>query len=144
LPPSEMNAGCYSSAPREEIEMTDEGPRIGVDAGTELTAATAAAVRSVVAEAMQRGRMIDLHLESVNSYDVAGLGLLIGLKRRIESAAGHLVCVNPSAPLYSGIRKLGLHRVLDIRRDLPQPRAGMRQGPPKEQASCTGIAEIGS
>jgi anti-anti-sigma factor len=99
--------------------MTDEGPRIGVDAGTDLTAATAAQLRSVVAEAMQRDRLIDLYLESVSSYDAAGLGLLLGLKRRIEAADGHLVCVNPSPLLYSGIRRLGLHRVLDIRLDLP-------------------------
>jgi anti-anti-sigma factor len=98
--------------------MTDEGRRIGVDAGTDLTAATAAQLRSVVAEAMQRGRLIDLYLESVSSYDAAGLGLLLGIKRRIE-ADGHLVCVNPSPLLYSGIRRLGLHRVLDIRHDLP-------------------------
>jgi len=99
---------------------TDEGRRIVLDAGTDLTAATAMQVRSVVAAALQRGRLIDLYLESVNSYDAAGLGLLLGLKRRIEAADGHLVCVNPSPLLYSGIRKLGLHRVLDIRHDLPQ------------------------
>ena len=72
---------------------------------------------------MQRGRLIDLYLQSVISYDAAGLGLLLGLHRRIESADGHLVCVNPSAPLYSGIRRLGLHRILDIRVDLPQQKS---------------------
>jgi len=101
--------------------MTEEGRRIGVDAGTELTAATAAQLRSVVSDAMQRGRTIDLYLESVISYDAAGLGLLLGLNRRIDAADGHLVCVNPAPRLYSGIRKLGLHRVLDIRLDLPGP-----------------------
>ena len=105
----------------------EEQQRIGVDAGTELTAATAAQVRLVIADALQRGRTIDLYLESVISYDAAGLGLLVGLKRRIEAADGHLVCVNPSAPLYSGIRKLGLHRVLDIRLNLPEPRSAMDQ-----------------
>ena len=28
--------------------------------------------------------------------------------------------MNPSAAVYSGIRKLGFHRVLDIRLDLPE------------------------
>ena len=102
---------------------------IGVDAGTELTAGTAMQVRSVVAEAMQRGRMVDIYLDSVSSYDAAGLGLLLGLNRRIEAADGHLVCVNPSPRLYYGIRKLGLHRVLDIRLDLPNPRPAMEQRP---------------
>jgi anti-anti-sigma factor len=104
--------------------MTDNASRIAVDAGTDLTAATAAHVRSVVADAMQHGVLIDLDLQSVVSYDAAGLGLLIGLKRRLEAADGHLVCVNPSPPLYSGIRKLGLHRVLDIRLDLSDQRSG--------------------
>ena len=108
--------------------MTDEDQRIAVDAGIELTAATAAQIRSVVVDALQRGRVIDLNLESVVSYDAAGLGLLLGLKRRTEAADGHLVCVNPAPRLYSGIRKLGLHRVLDIRLDLPNPRPGRDQG----------------
>ena len=108
--------------------MTDNASRIAVDAGTDLTAATAAHLRSVVADAMQHGVLIDLELESVVSYDAAGLGLLIGLKRRLEAADGHLVCVNPSAPLYSGIRKLGLHRVLDIRVDLPDQRSSSPNG----------------
>jgi anti-anti-sigma factor len=107
---------------------TEGGRRIGVDAGTELTAATASQLRSVVADAMQPGLVIDLHLESVESYDAAGLGLLVGLKRRVEAAEGHLVCVNPSAPLYSGIRKLGLHRVLDIRLDLQDGRVASEKG----------------
>ncbi len=106
---------------------TDDGRRIGVDVGTELTAATAAQVRSVVADAMQHGRMIDLYLESVSSYDAAGLGLLLGLKHRIEAEEGHLVCVNPPPRLHSGIRKLGLHLVLDIRLDLPTPRPAIER-----------------
>jgi anti-anti-sigma factor len=112
------------------IEMTDERSRVGVDAGTELTAATAFAVRARVMDAMHSGCIVDLRLNSVMSYDVAGLGLLIGLKRRIEAAEGHLVCVSPPAPLYSAIRKLGLHRVLDIRLDLPDQPSELGEGPP--------------
>jgi anti-anti-sigma factor len=100
--------------------MTDEQSPVGLDAGTQLTAAAATDLRLLVADAMQRGRVIDLDLRQVVSYDAAGLGLLIGLKRRIESADGHLVCANPPPPLYAAIRKLGLHRVLDVRIDLPQ------------------------
>ena len=107
--------------------MTDEESVVGVDLGPDLTAATAADIRSVVVEAMQRGRLIDLYLQSVISYDAAGLGLLLGLHRRIESAGGHLICVNPSAPLYFGIRRLGLHRILDIRVDLPQQKSGTQR-----------------
>ena len=104
--------------------MTDEESVVGVDVGMDLTAATAAMVRSVVVDAMRRSRLIDLHLQAVASYDAAGLGLLLGLHRRIEAADGHLARVNPSAPLYAGIRRLGLHRILDIRVDLPQQKSG--------------------
>jgi hypothetical protein len=45
--------------------MTDDGPRIGVDVGSELAAAAAPHVRILVADANQRGRMIDSRLESV-------------------------------------------------------------------------------
>jgi len=91
-----------------------------VDVGPELSAATAADLRSAVADGMRKGRTIHLQLGSVVTYDAAGLGLLVGLRRRIEGAGGRLICVNPSAAVYSGIRKLGFHRVLDIRLDLPE------------------------
>ena len=99
--------------------MTTEEWHTEVHAGTALTAATAADLRAAVADATGQGGTIDLHLHAVTSYDAAGLGLLIGLRRRIDAAGGHLVCVNPSPALYGGIRRLGLHRVLDIRLDLP-------------------------
>jgi anti-anti-sigma factor len=114
----------------EGNNMTDEWSGIRVEAGTELTAATAPKIRSMVADALQHGQVMELHLQSVISYDTAGLGLLVGLKRRIEAANGHLVCVNPSVPLFTGIRKLGLHRVLDIRLDLADPAAGLELCPP--------------
>jgi anti-sigma B factor antagonist len=100
--------------------VTGEGAHVVVDVGTELSAATAADVRAAVADGMRQGRTIHLHLGSVVSYDAAGLGLLVGLRRRIEGAGGRLLCVNPSPVVYGGIRKLGFHRVLDIRLDLPE------------------------
>jgi hypothetical protein len=39
------------------------------------------------------------------------------------------VCEPVGTPLYSGIRKPGLHSVLDIRLDLPHRRPAMEQGP---------------
>ena len=104
--------------------MAADGPVIVVDAGPELTARTAAQLRSSVVDALTRGRHIDFNLESVHSYDAAGLGLLVGLKRRVEAADGHVAFVGPSANLYSAIRRLHLHRVLDVRLDVPEPRSG--------------------
>jgi anti-anti-sigma factor len=114
--------------------MAGDEPAIGLDTGTELTAGTAAQLRSSVVDALTRGRRIDLHLASVQSYDAAGLGLLVGLKRQIEAADGHFVCVGPSAGLYSAIRRLRLHRVLDIRLDLPDKRSSPEQGLPSGDA----------
>jgi anti-anti-sigma factor len=113
----------------QDDHVTAQGSHTDVDAGTALTAATAADLRAAVADAMGQGRTIDLHLDAVVSYDAAGLGLLVGLRRRIDAAGGHLVCVNPSPHVYSGIRRLGLHRVLDIRLDLPDhPTAVEKRG----------------
>jgi anti-anti-sigma factor len=113
-----------------EAPATREDTHVVVDVGTELSAATAAALRAAVADGMRQGRTIHLQLGSVVSYDAAGLGLLVGLRRRIEGAGGRLICVDPSAAVYAGIRKLGFHRVLDIRLDLPeQPSAAPATGP---------------
>jgi anti-anti-sigma factor len=103
-----------------EAPATREDAHVVVDVGPELSAATAADLRAAVADGMRQGRTIHLQLGSVVSYDAAGLGLLVGLRRRIEGAGGRLICVNPSAAVYAGIRKLGFHRVLDIRLDLPE------------------------
>jgi anti-anti-sigma factor len=109
------SAGGDSEAP-----ATREDTHVVIDVGTELSAATAADLRAAVAAGMRKGRTIHLQLGSVVSYDAAGLGLLVGLRRRIEGAGGRLICVNPSAAVYAGLRKLGFDRVLDIRLDLPE------------------------
>ena len=103
--------------------MTDDTDVV-IDAGTELSAATAAPLRALVTDALRQGRTtIQFRLDGVVSYDAAGLGLLVGLRRRVEGAAGRFVCVSPSPPVLSGIRRLGLHRVLEIRLDLPEQEA---------------------
>ena len=106
--------------PSCEQPVTTEDPPVVLDVGAELSAATAADLRSAVSEALRRGRTIHLLLGSVVSYDAVGMGLLVGLRRRIEAVGGHLLCVSPSPALYAGLRKLGFHRVLDIRLDLPE------------------------
>ena len=52
------------------------------------------------------------------------MGLLVGLRRRIEAVGGHMLCIGPPPALYAGIQKLGFHRVLDIRLDLPEQSSG--------------------
>jgi anti-anti-sigma factor len=110
--------------------MAGDDLEISVDVGTDLTVATAGQLRSAVAEALLEARTVLLQLGSVVSYDGAGLGLLIGLRRRIGAAGGRLICLNPPPALHAGIRKLGLHRVLDIRIDVPEQRTAADAGLP--------------
>ena len=110
--------------PSSEQPVTGEDVPVVLDVGTELSAATAADLRSAVADALRQGRTIHLQLGSVVSYDAVGMGLLVGLRRRIEAVGGHLLCIGPPTALYAGIRKLGFHRVLDIRLDVPEQSSG--------------------
>ena len=95
-----------------------------LDVGTELSAATAAGLRAAVADKLRHGRTIHLQLGSVVSYDAVGMGLLVGLRRRIEAVGGHLLCVSPPPALYAGLQKLGFHRALEIRLDVPERTLG--------------------
>ncbi len=106
--------------PSSEQPVTGDDVPVVLEVGPELSAATSADLRSAVADGMRQGRTIHLQLGSVVSYDAVGLGLLVGLRRRIEAVGGHLLCVGPSPALYAGLQKLGFHRVLDIRLDLPE------------------------
>ena len=85
-----------------------------VDAGTDLSAATAADLRARVAAVSTPATTITLCLDEVVTFDMAGLGLLLGLHRRVRSADGHLVFARPTPGLLSAIRRIGLHGVLDI------------------------------
>jgi anti-anti-sigma factor len=115
--------------------VTPDDTHVVIEVGDELSAATAADLRTVVSDAMRPGRTIHLQLGSVTSYDAAGLGLLVGLRRRIEGAGGRLICVNPTPAVYAGIRKLGFDRVLDIRLDVPDQRTAVGQPHPMENGT---------
>jgi anti-anti-sigma factor len=106
--------------PSSDQPMTGEDVPVVLDVGPELSAATAAVLRLAVADGLRQGRTIHLQLGSVVSFDAVGMGLLVGLRRRIEAVGGHLLCVGPPPSLYAGLQKLGFHRVLDIRLDVPE------------------------
>jgi hypothetical protein len=48
--------------------------------------------------------------------------------------------VNPSPALYAGIRKLGFHRVLDIRLDLPEQPSAAAATRPADAGPSAGSA----
>ncbi len=109
-----------------------------VDAGDELSAATAAALRSTVTDALagrprtgseraenpnieeQPAETAELRLllGGVTVFDQNGLGLLVGLHREARSVGVRLVCVNPQMALFAALRQQGLHRVLTVELDV--------------------------
>lgn len=106
--------------------MPDDDHRIGVDVGTDLTAATAAQVRVVVANPCT---WPDDRL-------VPGVGELIcrsrtGVAHRAQtSSPGNRRSSGPCEPLSTHLLRnseAGPHRVLDIRLNLPNPRGRLIQ-----------------
>jgi anti-anti-sigma regulatory factor len=131
---------------RPHGEGVSDGRAVGreqvavLDAGHELSAATAAALRTTVAEALA-GRPhtgvavaenpnledepvetadLRLLLGDVSSFDQNGLGLLVGLHREARSVGVRLVCVNPPPPLFAALHERGLDRVLTVELDVRQ------------------------
>ena len=97
-----------------------------VDAGPELTAATAADVRAAVTEAIDGfhapthadAGVVRVLVHDVVRHDVYGLGLLLGLYREARRVGVLLVYVDPSATLLASMRRHGLHKVLAVEVDL--------------------------
>jgi anti-anti-sigma factor len=88
--------------PSSEEPVTGQDVTVVLDVGTELSAATAAELRSAVTGGLRKGRTIHLQLGSVVSYDAVGMGLLVGLRRRTEAVGGPLLCVTPPPAARSG------------------------------------------
>jgi anti-anti-sigma factor len=98
---------------------------VTVDAGAELTAVTAANLRSVVGTAIDRSRAkgadaapVYVILRNVTRFDIVGLGLLLGMHRQARGVGVRLVYAEPSSLLFTAMRRRGLHRVLTIEIDL--------------------------
>lgn len=101
------------------------GHYVTVDAGTELTAVTAADLRSKVSAAIDGSRAGDADdasvrvvLRDVTRFDIYGLGLLLGMHRQARSVGVRLIYAEPSSLLYAAMRRHGLHRVLRVEIDL--------------------------
>jgi ABC-type transporter Mla MlaB component len=108
-----------------------------VNAGDELSAVTAAAIRARVRDVLDvqeplgppagsafadstavETAEIRLVLDRVSRFDLSGLGLLVGLHRESRRDGVRLVIVDPPPPLLAAMRRIGLHRILTVELDV--------------------------
>jgi anti-anti-sigma regulatory factor len=108
---------------------------VTVDAGSELTAVTAASLRVTVNAAVDGSRASDTSvpvvrviLRNVTRFDIYGLGLLLGMHRQARVVGVPLIYTEPSSVLYTALRRHGLHRVLTIEIDLRHAEDSSVQG----------------
>ena len=96
-----------------------------LEAGPSLTSQIADELRGAVRAAAESGqRIVRLRLDEVTTFDSSGLGLLVRLHRLARSLDTQLVLINPSPTLYAVLRRRGLHRVIAVEIDVPDPKRG--------------------
>ena len=85
-----------------------------IDVGATLTERQRLVLREQVRSNADPGTTIRVQLGRVRSFDTAGLGVLVGLRR--VAAAGHAraVFADPPPDLLAELRHTGLDRVLDL------------------------------
>lgn len=84
------------------------------DAGPRLLAAEALRLRETVRSLSVDHALVLLRVDQVVAFDVAGLGLLLGLHRLARAHGAGLVLVRPAPRLMAALRRRGLHRVLVV------------------------------
>lgn len=94
------------------VESREEGVWTIVDVGGEVDLSTAPRVREKVAGVLQSGRRkIVLNLAGVTFMDSSGLGMLVGVLKRVRENDGDLALAGVTRPVMRVLTITGLDKV---------------------------------
>lgn len=82
--------------------------------GRIVMGAESAALGDLVEERLARTRSIVLQLAQIDSIDSSGLGLLVRLQRRVETAHGRLALCLPSARVVYALQTARMHTLFEV------------------------------
>lgn len=101
------------------VEVLDRGPDLVVSVSGELDFGTTGGFLEVVQPLAATGHSLILDLVDLAFCDSSGLGAFVRLHKLAEDAGGRLCLARPRPQLESTIKLTMLHRLLDIRDDVP-------------------------
>jgi anti-sigma B factor antagonist len=111
------NSG-YRGSVLVDVQVHEEGGWTIVSVVGELDLAVAPRVRQVVVAARDPGRAVPqvvLDLGSVHFVDSSGLGVVLGVLRRVRQAGGTLRVVVVESQVVGLFELLGLDTIIDVR-----------------------------
>jgi anti-anti-sigma factor len=113
---SRRTASGEQSAPRLLTGRSDGGPRTAqVTVGAHLVAGRAADIRAVVDEALRKGpEVLTLRLDEVESFDAAGVGLLLRLSAQARRQGTDVLCTDPPRQLLVVLHRTNTVHVLTV------------------------------
>ena len=91
---------------------------VGFSEPLNLTAAHAAAVRTVLEESARQGRPVVLDLHAVGFIDSGGVGILVAGARACRRHGGELVLARPADDVSTVLDLLRMHRLMGIHSDV--------------------------
>lgn len=101
------------------LEVLDRGPDVVITISGELDFGTTTRFLKVAQPLAEAGRYVVLDLVDLMFCDSTGLGAFVRLHKLTQDAGGRLCLARPRPQLESTINLTMLHRLLDIRTDLP-------------------------
>jgi anti-sigma B factor antagonist len=101
------------------LETLDRGPDVVISVAGELDFGTTARFLAVAQPPAEAGRVVVLDLADLMFCDSSGLGALVRLHKLADDAGGRLCLARLRPQLDSTIKLTQLHRLLDIRAEVP-------------------------